>query len=57
MFYVRIGGAVVAPFFLVLCIRVLVLYHCMDEGGCVVTLTFVFFGKVVGCRWFAISYR
>ena len=32
MFYVRIGGAVVAPFFWVMCIRVLVLQDCVTCG-------------------------
>ena len=33
MFYVRIGGALMAPFFWVMCIWVLVLYDCVS-GGC-----------------------
>lgn len=60
VFYVRIGGALMAPFFCGLCIRDLVLCDYMTGGGgrCVVILTFVFFwGKEVGCLWFAISYR
>ena len=32
MFYVRIGGALVAPFFLVMCIRDLVLYDYVTCG-------------------------
>ena len=42
VFYVRIGGALMAPFFFGgWCIRDLVLCHCMTGG---ITLTFVFFG-------------
>lgn len=33
MFYVRIGGALMASFFGVMCIRVLVLQDCVS-GGC-----------------------
>lgn len=43
MFYVRIGGACWLRFFDGWCIRDLVLYNCVTGGGCVVTLTFVFF--------------